>query len=86
MQLHLPEKSSSCLTERKYGAVCALCSDFLAQSASGALEGKSEGRCPCLARGSCPYSIAAVFSAFYFLHVPGCSPAPVQRVGLVTAQ
>lgn len=86
MQLHLPEKSSSCLTERKYGAVCALCSDFLTQSASAALEGKSEARCLCLAQGSCPYSTAAVLLALYFLHLPGCGPAPMQRVALATAQ
>lgn len=31
-------------------------------------------------------SIAAVIPALYFPHVPGCSPVPVQRVALVTAQ
>lgn len=86
MQLHLSEKSSSCLTERKYGAVCALCSDFLTHSPLAALEGKSEARCPCLAQGSCSYSIASVFSALYFLHVRGYSTAAMQRVALVTAQ
>lgn len=85
MQLHLSEKSSSCLTERKYGAVCALCSDFLTHSPLAALEGKSEARCPCLAQGSRSY-IASVFSALYFLHVRGYSPAPMLKVALVTAQ
>lgn len=86
MQLHLSEKSSSCLRERKYGAVCALCSDFSTQSASAALEGKSEARCPRLAKGSCPYSTAAVLLALYFLQLLDCSPAPMQRVALATIQ
>ena len=69
MQLHLSEKSSSCLTERQYRVVCALSSDFLTQNALAVLKGRSEARSPHSAQGSCPYSLAPMLSALFISYI-----------------